>query len=254
MTRKICRTCITNLSKCVELTHLTHRPFHLRNLIAGSNRGRFGFCATPGRNGRSIGRAGARPHWSGLRHCVDHHAGGAGLIECSAMGAEFRRAEKPRGRNHRPGVNRSWSTAISSTKRVAPILRAREDISCKTVSDRGSADSSDRIELAKVECMSEFVTVTTVGSIPPGQGATFQVGERLIAVFFDGGQYYAIDDMCPHMGASLGAGEVQNGAVTCPWHAWRFRISDGTWCDNPRIKISSFEVRVVGDQVQVCVP
>ena len=54
--------------------------------------------------------------------------------------------------------------------------------------------------------MSEFTTVAKVGSIPDGQGITVAVGDRLIAVFNSCGSYFAIDDMCPHMGASLGAG------------------------------------------------
>ncbi len=33
-----------------------------------------------------------------------------------------------------------------------------------------------------------------------------------------------------------------------------FESSDGTWCDNPKIKIDSFEVRVEGDEIQVRVP
>lgn len=103
--------------------------------------------------------------------------------------------------------------------------------------------------------MSKFVTVAKVGSIPEGQGATFQVGERLVAVFNQGGTYAAIDDLCPHMGASLGAGQLdEEGKVTCPWHAWRFDVCDGTWCDNPRLKIDAFEVRVEGDEIQVLVP
>jgi nitrite reductase (NADH) small subunit/3-phenylpropionate/trans-cinnamate dioxygenase ferredoxin subunit len=53
------------------------------------------------------------------------------------------------------------------------------------------------------------------------------------------------------MGASLSAGDVTDGVVTCPWHAWRFRVTDGTWCDNPRLKTDVFEVRVVGDEIQV---
>jgi len=56
------------------------------------------------------------------------------------------------------------------------------------------------------------------------------------------------------MGASLAEGYVEEGVVTCPWHAWRFRLADGTWCDNPRIKTDSFEVRVVGDEIQVLCP
>jgi nitrite reductase (NADH) small subunit/3-phenylpropionate/trans-cinnamate dioxygenase ferredoxin subunit len=53
------------------------------------------------------------------------------------------------------------------------------------------------------------------------------------------------------MGASLGAGEVHGDCVVCPWHAWRFRVNDGCWADNPKLKIDAFEVRVVGEEIQV---
>ena len=102
--------------------------------------------------------------------------------------------------------------------------------------------------------MTQFHSVAKVGSIPEGRGETFTIGARMVAVFHSEGQYFAIDDLCPHMGASLGAGEVHDGIVACPWHAWRFKICDGTWCDNPRISIDAFEVRVEGDEIQVGVP
>jgi nitrite reductase (NADH) small subunit/3-phenylpropionate/trans-cinnamate dioxygenase ferredoxin subunit len=102
--------------------------------------------------------------------------------------------------------------------------------------------------------MAEFKTVCRVGELAEGEGKTVQLGKKLIAVFHCGGQYQAIDDCCPHMGASLSGGYVENGVVTCPWHAWRFRLSDGAWADNPRIKIGSFAVRVEGDEVQVQAP
>ena len=101
--------------------------------------------------------------------------------------------------------------------------------------------------------MPEFITVAKVGSIPAGQGATFTVGEQLVAVFLENGEYHAIDDLCPHMGASLGAGCIEDGIVACPWHAWRFRVHDGAWADNPRIKIARYEVRIVADDIQVAV-
>jgi nitrite reductase/ring-hydroxylating ferredoxin subunit len=103
-------------------------------------------------------------------------------------------------------------------------------------------------------CMSDFVTVAKVGAISEGRGEAFAVNGRMVAVFCINGQYQAMDDICPHMGASLGSGEVVNGIVTCPWHAWRFRVCDGTWCDNPRLKLDTFEVRVQGDEIQVRVP
>jgi nitrite reductase/ring-hydroxylating ferredoxin subunit len=102
--------------------------------------------------------------------------------------------------------------------------------------------------------MTEFVTVAKVGEIPADRGITLVVNNRLVAVFHVDGEYRAMDDLCPHMGASLGAGEVHDGAVICPWHAWRFDTCRGTWCDNPKLKVDVFETRVVGDEVQVSVP
>jgi nitrite reductase (NADH) small subunit len=98
----------------------------------------------------------------------------------------------------------------------------------------------------------DFVIVAKVGAIPEGEGRSFQVGDRLVAVFLHQGRYLAIDDLCPHMGASLGAGYLDDeGVVTCPWHAWRFCVRDGKWADNPRLAVDTFEVRVAGDEIQV---
>jgi nitrite reductase (NADH) small subunit/3-phenylpropionate/trans-cinnamate dioxygenase ferredoxin subunit len=99
--------------------------------------------------------------------------------------------------------------------------------------------------------MSEFRTVAKVGEIPEGHGVAYEVEGRMVAVFNDGGTFYAIDDCCPHMGASLAEGQLQDGIVACPWHAWRFCVHDGTWCDNRRIQIDHFEVRVQGGEIQV---
>ena len=99
---------------------------------------------------------------------------------------------------------------------------------------------------------SGFVTVAQVGAIPEGEGSSFQVGDRLVAVFLRDGQYHAIDDLCPHMGASLGSGYMdEEGVVSCPWHAWRFCVRDGKWVDNPRLSVDTLDVRVVGDEIQV---
>ena len=99
--------------------------------------------------------------------------------------------------------------------------------------------------------MTEFTTVAKVSDIPPGEGKAVEFNDQLVAVFNQNGTYYAIDDMCPHMGASLAAGHFEDGIVTCPWHAWSFRVTDGAWCDNPRVKTDVFQVRVVEDEIQL---
>lgn len=104
--------------------------------------------------------------------------------------------------------------------------------------------------------MADFHTVARVGEIPEGEGRSCEVAGRMIAVFHVGGKYTAIYDTCPHMGASLASGYVENGGVMCPWHAWRFCISTGVWLDNPRstLRQQVFETRIVGDEIQVQLP
>ncbi len=104
--------------------------------------------------------------------------------------------------------------------------------------------------------MADFQTVAQVGDIPDGEGRAYCVGGKLVAVFNVGGEYSAINDVCPHMGASLAAGYVEDNAVTCPWHAWRFCVKDGTWLDNPKSKVrtESFALRIVDQEIQVWVP
>jgi nitrite reductase (NADH) small subunit/3-phenylpropionate/trans-cinnamate dioxygenase ferredoxin subunit len=101
-----------------------------------------------------------------------------------------------------------------------------------------------------------FETVAQVGDIPPGEGRAYPVNGRMVAVFRVGDAYHAIADACPHMGASLASGWLEDGAVSCPWHAWRFSVTDGTWLDNPKSKVCTpcYEVRVVGQEIQVRVP
>jgi len=96
-----------------------------------------------------------------------------------------------------------------------------------------------------------FVTVAQLDEIPEGRGRTFTVGEQRIAVFRVEGEYYALDDRCPHMGASLGVGEVRDGAVICDRHLWAYRLDDGVCPDTPSLKAKTYEVRVEGGDVQV---
>ena len=99
--------------------------------------------------------------------------------------------------------------------------------------------------------MTDFITVAKLGDIPDGEGKAYKYNSRMVAVFNQNGEYHAIDDMCPHMGASLASGHLEQGNVVCPWHSWSFDIRDGTWCENRRINIDVYQVRIVGDDIQI---
>src|SRR5438105_3801706 len=98
------------------------------------------------------------------------------------------------------------------------------------------------------------VAIGKASDIAEGGGTVVRVNQKDVAVFKSNGQFFAIDDLCPHMGASLSGGFVEDGVVTCPWHYWRFRLSDGAWADSPKIKTGCYTVHVVGDLLELEVP
>lgn len=102
--------------------------------------------------------------------------------------------------------------------------------------------------------MSKYYQVARQGAVPEGEGRSFAVEGRMVGVFLLDGEYFALNDFCPHMGASLASGYVEDHAVSCPWHAWRFSVRDGTWIDNPRIKTDSYPVRLRDGMIEVQIP
>jgi nitrite reductase/ring-hydroxylating ferredoxin subunit len=71
-----------------------------------------------------------------------------------------------------------------------------------------------------------------------------KVGPLPVVVFDDGGELFAIEDRCPHMGFPLHRGTVECGLVTCHWHHARFDLASGgtldPWADDTR----AFDVHV----------
>ena len=102
--------------------------------------------------------------------------------------------------------------------------------------------------------MSTWIKVCPADELQEGNCKTIECGMKVIAVFRSEGSLHAIDDFCPHMGAALSGGHVEAGMVTCPWHAWRFRLCDGAWADNPKIRIGSYPVRISDGIIEVETP
>ena len=97
----------------------------------------------------------------------------------------------------------------------------------------------------------EFVPVASVAEIAPGTAKTVMVGEREIGLFNIGGTFHAIDNTCPHQGGPLSEGYIEGETVTCPWHAWCYRLTDGKMTLGDYSRVEVFEVRVEGAQISV---
>ena len=90
------------------------------------------------------------------------------------------------------------------------------------------------------------VRVAGKGEIPAGEGRVVDAEGRAIAVFNMDGQYYAIDNTCPHRGGPLGEGDLDGPVVSCPWHAWRWDVRTGANVNNPAVTVACYPVREDG--------
>ena len=99
------------------------------------------------------------------------------------------------------------------------------------------------------------IRLARTAEIPEGTGREFKVGERYIAVFCSDGQFYAIEDECPHAGAPLNDGTVHKGIVTCLRHGWRFDLREGR-CVNFTASppVATFPVTIQGEDIYVTLP
>jgi 3-phenylpropionate/trans-cinnamate dioxygenase ferredoxin subunit len=99
----------------------------------------------------------------------------------------------------------------------------------------------------------QLVPVGRPEEIPAGTGKVVRIGHLAVAVFNVGGQFFAIDDRCPHQGSSLGAGALDGRIVTCPAHHFRVDVTTGRNPKIPTLRVASFPIVLQEGVVHVVV-
>ena len=89
-----------------------------------------------------------------------------------------------------------------------------------------------------------------------GQIVKVETGGVKILLARDKGRVFAIGEVCSHLGGPLSEGKLENGCVTCPWHASTFRLEDGQVVHGPatlaqpkletRVRKGRIEIRAKG--------
>jgi 3-phenylpropionate/trans-cinnamate dioxygenase ferredoxin component len=101
------------------------------------------------------------------------------------------------------------------------------------------------------ERKNEFITVARTTEIDPGRAKVVYIRGIEIALFNLNGDFYAVDNLCPHEGGPLVAGTVRGNILTCPWHRWQFDLKSGCSPANPAIQVQTYPVQIEGEQVKV---
>lgn len=79
-----------------------------------------------------------------------------------------------------------------------------------------------------------------------------QGADRPIAVFAHEGEFFALDNRCPHMGFPLHRGTFKDGILTCHWHQACFDLRSGCTFDPFADDAPAFDTRVREGSVYVC--
>ena len=99
--------------------------------------------------------------------------------------------------------------------------------------------------------MSRWIRLAAVSDLPAGSGGEFVAGGRIVALYNVGGQFHALDGICPHQGGPLGKGQLQGCIVTCPWHGFQFDVTTGQHQTSRSLVQERFPVKVEGGGVWV---
>ena len=96
-----------------------------------------------------------------------------------------------------------------------------------------------------------FHEVAKRDELPPGQGKRVDVAGTPVALFNVDGVFHAIPNECPHAHGPLASGILEGTVVSCPWHGWRFDVTDGTCLFSADASLRSYAVKLEGDAVLV---
>jgi 3-phenylpropionate/trans-cinnamate dioxygenase ferredoxin subunit len=101
--------------------------------------------------------------------------------------------------------------------------------------------------------MSGQVTVGSVDELKPGQRKLAFIEGRSIVVFNIAGEFHAIDNTCPHNGASLASGQLDGRLLRCPAHGLRFDVTSGCMPGAVGLCVETFPVQSVEGRLLVAV-
>lgn len=100
--------------------------------------------------------------------------------------------------------------------------------------------------------MSQWVRLCAVGEAP-AIGALKESSAGGVAVCLANldGKLHAVSNVCPHRGAPLAEGWIEDGKLVCPWHSWTFDLNTGCAEYPEGEKVETFPLRIEGSDVEI---
>ena len=92
------------------------------------------------------------------------------------------------------------------------------------------------------------------GKLPQAGGrALFEFDGKSLALFNVEGDLFAIDDSCPHQGASLCGGRLEGRVIQCGAHGLRFDLRSGYLLNSTQLKVANYPVEIIDGQAFIVI-
>ena len=90
---------------------------------------------------------------------------------------------------------------------------------------------------------SNWVEVCAEEDVPHLEGRRVVVNGFYVAVFKTEEGFFAVGDVCPHMGGPLSDGDVAATTVSCPLHARKIELTSGEVKNDDLSRVITFPVK-----------
>ena len=94
-----------------------------------------------------------------------------------------------------------------------------------------------------------WVEVCAEEDVPHLEGRRVVVNGFYVAVFKTEEGFYAVGDVCPHMGGPLSDGNVAATTVSCPLHSRKIEMKTGEVENDDLSRVMTFPVKAEGGKV-----
>lgn len=99
--------------------------------------------------------------------------------------------------------------------------------------------------------MGNFVKISTLTEVLPGTSKTCMVNGKEFGIYNVGGTIYATENTCFHQGAPLADGRLEGTVITCPWHSWKYDVTNGKCTRDESITIKTYNTKVEGENILI---
>lgn len=96
-----------------------------------------------------------------------------------------------------------------------------------------------------------FVPSIKESEISEGHMKAVRVKGKPVLLVRQGGEVFAVSNLCPHMGCSFEQGILRDYLVMCPCHGWKFDVRNGQYTENALTSLQSYRCKIENGKIFV---